>query len=60
MAGDLKRLAASCPALALAPQQLQGGLDLQQVHGQVSTAGRAAQELGPSSQSSPQPCPSLR
>ncbi|CAK6433445.1 unnamed protein product [Pipistrellus nathusii] len=38
MAGDLKRLAASCPALALAPQQLQGGLDLQLVHGQIREA----------------------
>lgn len=36
LAGDLKRLATSCPALALAPEQLQGGLDLLPVHGQVS------------------------
>lgn len=57
MAGDLKRLAASCPALALAPEQLQGGLDLLLVHGQVS-AGRAAHRLGPSPQAlPPQPCP---
>lgn len=56
MAGDLKRLAASCPALAHAPEQLQGGLDLQPVHGQVSArGGRAhgsAHLLSP-----PQPCP---
>nr|KAF6269041.1 exonuclease 3'-5' domain containing 3 [Myotis myotis] len=38
MAGDLKRLAASCPALALAPEQLQGGLDLLPVHGQIREA----------------------
>lgn len=58
MAGDLKRLAASCPALALAPEQLQGGLDLLPVHGQVSARGGQAHRLGPSSQAlPPQPCP---
>lgn len=36
MAGDLKRLAASCPTLAHASEQLQGGLDLLPVHRQVS------------------------
>lgn len=38
MAGDLKRLAASCPALAHAPEQLQGGLDLLPVHGRIREA----------------------
>lgn len=39
MAGDLKRLAASCPTLAHASEQLQGGLDLLPVHRQVSARG---------------------
>lgn len=39
MAGDLKSLGASCPALAQVQKQLQGGLDLLQVHRQVSGAG---------------------
>lgn len=41
LAGDLKSLAASCPALAPALQQLQGGLDLLPVHQRVSAWGRA-------------------
>lgn len=39
MAGDLRSLGASYPALAQAGQQLQGCLDLLQVHRQVSTGG---------------------
>ncbi|XP_036117554.1 exonuclease mut-7 homolog [Molossus molossus] len=35
MAGDLKSLGASCPALAQAQKQLQGGLDLLWVHRQI-------------------------
>ncbi|KAM7093559.1 exonuclease mut-7 homolog isoform 2-T2 [Molossus nigricans] len=35
MAGDLKSLGASCPALAQAQKQLQGGLDLLRVHRQI-------------------------
>lgn len=37
MAGDLRSLGTSYPALAQAGQKLQGGLDLLQVHRQVST-----------------------
>ena len=39
MAGDLRNLGASCPALAQAVQKLQGGLDLLQAHRQVSAGG---------------------
>ncbi|XP_057577092.1 exonuclease mut-7 homolog isoform X1 [Hippopotamus amphibius kiboko] len=38
MAGDLRSLGASCPALAQAEQQLQGTLDLMQVHRQMRVA----------------------
>lgn len=39
MAGDLRSLGASYPALAQAVQKLQGGLDLLQAHRQVSAGG---------------------
>ncbi|KAB0390876.1 hypothetical protein E2I00_003318, partial [Balaenoptera physalus] len=39
MAGDLRSLGASCPALAQAEKQLQGSVDLLQVHRQVSAGG---------------------
>lgn len=39
MAGDLRSLGASCPALAQAQKQLRGSLDLLQVHKQVSAGG---------------------
>ncbi|XP_040081584.1 exonuclease mut-7 homolog [Oryx dammah] len=42
MAGDLRSLGVSYPALAQAGQQLQGGLDLLQVHRQMRVAGRPA------------------
>nr|XP_025117905.1 exonuclease mut-7 homolog isoform X7 [Bubalus bubalis] len=42
MAGDLRSLGASCPALAQAGQKLQGGLDLLQVHRQMRVADRPA------------------
>ncbi|XDA73375.1 hypothetical protein R6Z07M_003585 [Ovis aries] len=42
MAGDLRSLGASYPALAQAGQQLQGGLDLLQVHRQLRVADRPA------------------
>lgn len=42
MAGDLRSLGASCPALAQAGQKLQGGLDLLQVHRQVSSGWAGA------------------
>ena len=39
MAGDLRSLGASCPALAHVEKQLRGSLDLLQVHRQVSSRG---------------------
>ena len=39
MAGDLRNLGASYPALAPAVKKLQGGLDLLQAHRQVSAGG---------------------
>ncbi|XP_065784063.1 exonuclease mut-7 homolog isoform X3 [Muntiacus reevesi] len=42
MAGDLRSLGASYPALAQAVQKLQGGLDLLQAHRQMRVAGRPA------------------
>lgn len=39
MTGDLRSLGTSCPALAHVEKQLQGGLDLLQVHRQVGVAG---------------------
>ncbi|XP_055257236.1 exonuclease mut-7 homolog isoform X3 [Moschus berezovskii] len=42
MAGDLRSLGASYPALAQAGQKLQGGLDLLQVHRQMRVADRPA------------------
>lgn len=39
MAGDLRSLGASYPALAQAVRKLQGGLDLLQAHRQVSAGG---------------------
>lgn len=40
MAGDLKSLGASCPALAHSQKLLQGDMDLLQAHRQVSKAGQ--------------------
>ncbi|XP_068408797.1 exonuclease mut-7 homolog isoform X1 [Eschrichtius robustus] len=42
MAGDLRSLGASCPALAQAEKQLQGSVDLLQVHRQMRAADRPA------------------
>ncbi|XP_070312622.1 exonuclease mut-7 homolog isoform X8 [Odocoileus virginianus] len=42
MAGDLRSLGASYPALAQAVQKLQGGLDLLQAHRQMQVADRPA------------------
>ncbi|XP_061055533.1 exonuclease mut-7 homolog isoform X17 [Eubalaena glacialis] len=42
MAGDLRSLGASCPALAQAEKQLQGSVDLLQVHRQMRVADRPA------------------
>ncbi|KAM9082999.1 LOW QUALITY PROTEIN: exonuclease mut-7 homolog [Megaptera novaeangliae] len=42
MAGDLRSLGASCPALAQAEKQLQGSVDLLQVHRQMQAADRPA------------------
>ncbi|XP_057404045.1 exonuclease mut-7 homolog isoform X8 [Balaenoptera acutorostrata] len=42
IAGDLRSLGASCPALAQAEKQLQGSVDLLQVHRQMRAAHRPA------------------
>ncbi|XP_036710633.1 exonuclease mut-7 homolog isoform X5 [Balaenoptera musculus] len=48
MAGDLRSLGASCPALAQAEKQLQGSVDLLQVHRQVTRdPGRACHHTSP-------------